>query len=62
METILLLWEQREAIISGVTMIVAGASILAAMTPTPKDDTILAKAKKALDVLAFNIGNAKNRK
>lgn len=42
-----------------ISSIVAGASALAALTPTPKDDAILAKIKSGLNLLALNIGNAK---
>ena len=47
-------------ILSGLALIVAGAAVLATITPTPKDDAILAKLKKVLDFLALNIGKAKN--
>ena len=39
--------------------VVAGASLIAAATPTPKDDAIVAKVKKWVNVLALNIGGAK---
>lgn len=39
----------------------AAASILCALTPTPKDDAFLAKAYKVLEFLALNIGRAKDR-
>lgn len=42
------------AIISGLLAIIGGFSILAKLTPTPKDDEILAKAVKVLDFLALN--------
>jgi len=42
-----------------VSGIVAGASALAALTPTPVDDNILSKIKKVLDILALNVGQAK---
>lgn len=41
-------------------MVVGVASALAALTPTPKDDTFLAKLRKALDVVALNVRHAKN--
>ena len=49
-------WDEILIAISGI---VAGASALAALTPTSKDDSILAKIKKVLDVFALNVGNAK---
>jgi hypothetical protein len=39
----------------------AAASILCALTPTPKDDAFLGKAYKVLEFLALNIGRAKER-
>jgi hypothetical protein len=40
--------------------IVAAASAVAALTPTPKDDTWVAKIYKVVDWLALNIGKAKD--
>ena len=41
------------------TAVIATASIIAALTPTPKDDVWIAKLYKVLEVLAVNIGKAK---
>jgi hypothetical protein len=41
------------------TMIVTVASLIAASTPTPKDDEWIAKLYKFIDMLALNIGKAK---
>ena len=46
-------------IINTVTTIVTVASIIAASTPTPKDDEWIAKLYKFVDLLAINIGEAK---
>ena len=46
-------------IINTVTTIVTIASIIAASTPTPKDDEWIAKLYKFIDLLAINIGKAK---
>ena len=43
------------------TAIVAAASAIAALTPTPKDNAVAAKAYKVLDWLALNIGKAKDK-
>lgn len=43
-------------IISGV---VCGASIICALTPSPKDDAMIGKLYKILEMLALNIGKAK---
>jgi hypothetical protein len=40
--------------------IVAAASAVAALTPTPKDDTWVAKIYKFVDWLALNVGKAKD--
>jgi hypothetical protein len=42
-----------------VTMIVTVASIIAASTSTPKDDVWIGKLYKFIDLLALNIGKAK---
>ena len=40
--------------------IIAAASAVAALTPTPKDDTWVAKIYKVVDWLALNVGKAKD--
>lgn len=50
-QTILANWE---AIIGAILAIIGGFSIIAKLTPTPKDDAILATIVKALDFLALN--------
>ena len=47
-------------LIGTVTMIVTVASIIAASTPTPKDDVWIGKLYKFIDLLALNIGKAKH--
>ena len=37
------------------------ASLVAAVTPTPKGDKLLAKLYKGIDLLALNIGKAKDK-
>jgi len=41
--------------------IVAAASAIAAITPTPKDDALASKAYKVIDWLALNVGKAKDK-
>jgi hypothetical protein len=41
--------------------VIGAASVIATLTPTPKDDVILYMAKRALDFLACNFGKAKNK-
>ena len=52
--------ENKEALISIITAVVAVASAIAALTPTPKDDTIVGKVYKVVDMLALNVGKAKD--
>ncbi len=48
-----------DELLIAVSSIIAGASALAALTPTQKDDLFLMKIKKAIDLMALNIGHAK---
>lgn len=41
------------------TAVIAVASLIAALTPTPADDQWIGKLYKFLDILALNIGKAK---
>jgi hypothetical protein len=47
--------------LNALTGLVAAASAVSALTPTPKDDRFLGRAYKLLDILALNIGFAKDR-
>jgi len=40
-------------------MVVTVCSIIAAVTPTPKDDVWLAKLYRFIDIMAINVGYAK---
>lgn len=40
--------------------VIAVASGVAALTPTPKDDTLIAKIYRVIDGLALNVGYAKD--
>ena len=42
-----------------VAAVIALASAIAAATPTPKEGTVLAKVYSIIDILALNIGKAK---
>ena len=48
-------------LIMWVTTIVTVASLIAASTPTPKDDAWIGKLYKFVDLLALNIGRAKQK-
>tara|TARA_R100001510_G_C7454334_1_gene77737 strand:- start:323 stop:487 length:165 start_codon:yes stop_codon:yes gene_type:complete len=47
--------------ISWITIVVTVASFIAASTPTPKDDVWIGKLYKFIDLLALNIGKAKQK-
>jgi|TARA_R110002020_G_scaffold173286_1_gene364122 hypothetical protein len=53
--------EHKEALIGIITGVVAVASAIAALTPTPKDDNIVGKIYKVIDLLALNVGKAKDK-
>ena len=48
-------------IIMWITTIVTVSSLIAASTPTPKDDVWIGKLYKFIDLLALNIGKAKEK-
>jgi hypothetical protein len=50
-----------DSILLALSAVVAAASAVAALTPTPKDDSLVAKAYKVVDWLALNIGKAKDK-
>ena len=60
-EIITYLVSNADNIIAALTAIVAAASAVAALTPTPTDDSLVAKAYKIVDWLALNIGKAKDK-
>ena len=53
--------ENKEGIIGVLTAIVAAASAICAITPTPKDDSIVRKAYVIVEWLALNVGKAKDK-
>ena len=42
-----------------ITGVVCAASIICSITPTPKDDAVIGKLYKILEIAALNIGKAK---
>lgn len=58
-ETFNWILDNAEGIFSILTSIIATASVIAALTPSPKDDGFLAKARAVVDFLAINVKNAK---
>ena len=53
--------ENKEGILGVLTAIVAAASAICAVTPTPKDDSIVRKAYVIVEWLALNVGKAKDK-
>jgi hypothetical protein len=53
--------ENWDLILGILTAAVALASAVAAITPTPKDDGVVKKLYKILDLLALNVGKAKEK-
>ena len=53
--------ENWEGILAVLTGVVATASAVAALTPTPKDDGWVKKLYMLLDLLALNVGKAKDK-
>jgi len=47
-------------ILNWATFLVTVASIIAASTPTPKDDAFVGQLYKIIDLLAINVGYAKD--
>jgi hypothetical protein len=45
--------------LQALSTIVAAASAVTALTPTPDDDKVVGKIYRVLDFLALNIGHAK---
>jgi|TARA_R100001594_G_scaffold799_1_gene3234 hypothetical protein len=48
-------------ILALIMAIISVASIIAAITPTPKDDVWIGKLYKLIDLCALNIGRAKDK-
>jgi len=48
-------------LVTWATTIEKVASLIAASTPTPKDDEWIGKLYKFIDLLALNIGKAKDK-
>lgn len=53
--------ENKDQLFGVVTSVIAAASAIAALTPTPKDDTFIGKAYKVIDWLALNVFKAKDK-
>ena len=53
--------EHSSELLGILTNVVAAASAIAALTPTPKDDGWVKKIYGLLDMLALNVGKAKDK-
>ena len=61
MEAINWIQENWAAVLSVLTALVTLASAISAMTDTPKDDAVVSKLKRFIDMLALNVGKAKKK-
>lgn len=61
MQIISYLLDNAEVIIQAITAVVTAASLISAITPSQKDDGVVKFLKKVIDLLAINVGNAKNK-
>jgi len=59
LSTIQAIFDLAPKVIDAAFAIIAVASAIVAMTPTPRDDEFWGRAYAILDVLALNIGRAK---
>jgi hypothetical protein len=50
----------KDQLLNILASVIATASLIAAITPTPKEGTFLARLYKVIDWLALNIGKAKD--
>ena len=54
------LFNNFQEIMACITGAMALASAVCSLTPTPKDDAVLAKVYKVIEVFALNVGKAKD--
>ena len=55
------LWASLPDWFAALTGVVTAASAVTALTPTPHDDRFVSKAYRILEIVALNIGHAKDR-
>ena len=53
--------ENGAALMHIAAMIIAVASAISALPPSGRDDALVGRLKKLIDMLALNFGHAKNR-
>ena len=61
MQVVTYFLDNAAVIIQALTAIVTAASLISALTPSPKDDGVVKFLLKAVNLLAVNVGNAKNK-
>ena len=61
MQFVSYLLDNASVIIQALTALVTAASLISALTPSPKDDGVVKFLSKVIDTLALNVGNAKNK-
>ncbi len=54
--------DNHETLLSVATGLIALASALAALTPSPTDDGIVAALRRLLDLVALNVGHARPKR
>lgn len=54
------IYSQPEVFVQACFALIALASIVTAVTPTPRDDIFIGKLYKLLEAIALNIGHAKD--
>lgn len=47
--------------LNAILAVISAASAITALTPTPKDDQFVGKLYRVLEMLALNIGKAKDK-
>lgn len=61
MQFVSYLLDNASVIIQALTALVTAASLISAITPSPKDDGVVKFLSKVINLLALNVGNAKNK-
>lgn len=54
-------FENFGALLNAATAVVGASAAITALTPTPKDDGVVRTIRQILDLLALNVGHARNR-
>lgn len=53
------IWQVLSDVAAIAPMVISVCSVIAALTPTPKDDMWLGKLYRFIDIMALNVGKAK---